>query len=231
METPLLKTHRELADHIAGKSVLLMNSLGKDSILCLEWLTHYAAPSRVVSVNYAFKAPHPGDAAYNRYLKRRYPNVEFREEPNPFEISKILYGVYQSPIQQLTEWNKCEHNVFDHQKMSEALRVELGCDYLCFGQSKYESFDRARYFHRKGLVDGHEIFPLGFMSKKQVHGLIKSSGFKLHPTYKLSKASLDKPSYYKMRSAFITSPDYQKKMFEVFPLLELDKYRYERLLK
>lgn len=226
----MIKTHCELAEHIAGKNILVANSGGKDSVLALEWVSSYASVAKIVSLTYKFIVPHPCDDMYFKYLMRRFPHVEFKFESSPQDISRILLGNFQSPIDILTDWNKTDHFMFDHQEMTENLRVENGCDFVAYGVSRYESFDRACYFDRKGLVDGTQIFPLGNMYKKQVLGLIKSTGIKLHPVYNISKSTLDKPSYYKYRSTFFKYPEFKKAMYEVFPLLELDEYRYERLL-
>jgi len=227
----MIKTHRELASFIAGKKILHMNSYGKDSILCLDWLTSFAHPREVYSLNFKFLAPHPKDAAYKRYLKGKFPTVKFLEEPNPFDISRVLSGVFQNPVQRITELNKTEHFEFDHKIMAEDIRLELGCDYLCYGLSRYESFSRAKYFHKKGLVDGPKIHPLGMMSKKEVLSMVQGRNLKVHPSYKTNPTTIDSPSYYKMRSSFILYPEYEKEVYKFFPLLELDKYRYEVLLK
>lgn len=49
-----ITTHKELAELIAGKRILHMNSLGKDSTVCLEWLTRFAYPAHIVSAHYQF---------------------------------------------------------------------------------------------------------------------------------------------------------------------------------
>lgn len=226
----MIKTHKELAIHIAGKKILHLNSFGKDSVICLDWLCNYAT-CHVVSVNFQFMAPHPDDERYLDYLKKKYPQVEFLRVPNVFEITKILLGVYQLPTETYQHWNNFEFDTLDPHEMVEALRLENGCDYVCKGQSRYESFTRANFFHKKGIAVGNDVYPIGFMSKKQVFDLISATGVKLHPQYKMNSSTLDKPTYYKMRSAFIANPEYKKQMYKVFPLLELDEYRYEKLLK
>jgi 3'-phosphoadenosine 5'-phosphosulfate sulfotransferase (PAPS reductase)/FAD synthetase len=224
----MIKTHKDLADLIAGKKILLLNSLGKDSVLCLEWLTNYAYPSKVVSLQFDFFAPHPGDKPYEKYLRKRYPDVEFLKAPNAFDVTNIFLGKYQSPIDVLKNWNDSDYDFFDFWEVANDYLKELDCDYMCLGRSRYEAFDRATFFHKNGIVKDNKIFPLGFMSKKQVMSLIN---FKLHPVYKTSPGTLDEISYYKMRSAFLAKPEYYKQMLKFYPLLELDKYRWERLMK
>ncbi len=205
-----------------------MNSLGKDAVLCLEWLTTFAKPSKIVSMNMEFLAPHPDDEKYFKYLKKRYPTVKFIKEMNPFEITSVCQGVYQDPITILKDINNFDYDFFDVEKFIDDIRIENKCDYICEGKSRYESFDRASFFHRYGLLKDNKIYPLGFMSKKQVLSLIN---FKVHPVYKLSKSSLDTVSYFKMRANFIKYPEFYKKLIEFYPMFVLDKYRWENLFK
>lgn len=226
----MLKTHKELADFITGKKILHLNSFGKDSALCLEWLNAYTHTD-VVSINFTFTAPHPKDETYLRYQKRKYPQTQFIQDINVFELNKIMRGIYQTPIKTLTELNKCEYERFDFWLFVEELRKKYNCDYVCIGYSKYESVTRASQMYKNGLVQGEKIFPLGMMTKDQVISLIEATGIKLHPVYKFCESTLDFPSYYKMRSTFITSKEYYKQMTDTFPLIKLDKYRYEKLIK
>lgn len=227
----IIKTHKDLAEFIAGKGVLHLNSLGKDSAVCLEWLTKFAHPSRIVSVNFAFLANHPGDQAYINYQKKKYPEVEFITRWNPPELSYIAAGEYQSPLYTMTEINSWEFEDFSMTDLSREIKESYGLDFMCDGASKYEDFSRRVLFHQKGIAIADKIYPLGMMSKEQVIGIIKASGVKLHPCYKLAKSTLDHPSYWKMRASFIANPEYKKKVYTFFPLLKLDEYRYEKLLR
>lgn len=227
----MIKTHKELANYIAGKNILHLNSLGKDSILCLDWLHNYAVVEKIVAVNFGFMAPHPSDKTYSEYLKKKYPRVEFVTAPNPWELTQILTGIYQHPTEIYSFLNHFEFDTIESGMLIDDLLAQYGCDFVARGESRYESFQRATSFHKKGIVQGQSIYPLGMMSKKQVLDLIKSNSIKLHPQYKVTESTLDFPSYYKMRSSFIINPEFKKAMYKVFPLLELDEYRYERLLK
>lgn len=228
--TSKIETHRQLAEHIAGRRILHLNSLGKDSVVALEWLTSYARPSHVVSVYFEFQAEHPGDRRYLEYLKRRYPHVEFVKEPNSVELTLQILGVYQTPQFVTHVANHSEYVEFERGKQISELKEKYQCEYSCDGSSKYESFARRTKFHQKGLLFKGTICPLGMMSKAQVISLIRDTGVKLHPCYKLASGTYDHPSYWKMRASWISNEAYRKKLLEVYPLLILDQYRYERLL-
>lgn len=228
---PIIKSHRELAEFIAGKRILHMNSMGKDSIICLEWLTKFAHPAHITSVYYKFLAEHPGDERYWKYLAKRYPSVQFVVRPNTIEMNQIQAGVFQSPLAVNHEYNKFDYKDFSRRKQTDEVKEEFKCDYVCAGFSKYEGFARAARFYKEGLVTQDRIYPIGLLTKAQVYQLIKSAGLRLHPMYKFTKGTFDQPSYWKMRSAFLASPMYRDRMLHWFPLLRLDRYRYEVLFK
>jgi len=221
----MIKSHKELAAYIENKSILHLNSLGKDSVVSLEWLVNYANPRKIVSLFFEFIASHPSDSDYLDYLKNRYPSVHFITEPNSIELNLIVSGDYQSPIEILKEYNHYEYDTFERKKQI----AEIECDFICSGVSKYESFARASKFHRQGILIGKEIFPLGMMSKAQVYSIIHNSGLKLHPQYKFTNSTYDHPSYWKMRSSLLTNEQFKENIFKTYPLLELDKFRHERL--
>lgn len=224
-----LSTHKQLAEKITGKSILLLNSLGKDSALCLEWLYNYAKPARIVSLHFKYTFPNPDDQKYIDYQKKRYPNVEFVEVENPFEVTRHFLGEFQEPIYFLEKLLTAEYDSFDPKEVAHNYREQFGCDYVCLGQSKYESFARAKLFHDKGLMIGNEIYPIGLMNKAEVISLIRGSGMKVHPCYGYAHATLDQPSYFKYARAFKKYPEWERQFMKVFPLLILDKYRYEVL--
>lgn len=227
----LIKSNKELAQITKGKGILILNSLGKDSALLHEWCVRSSGASRIVSVNFKFLVQHPEDDIYFNWQKKRYPQIEFIQDINAHEISNIADKTYQAPLDILMEFNLWEFRDFSMALMASEIRQRLGLDYICIGNSKYESVARAMKFYKKGLMDGDKIFPLGLMTKKDVIDLIRKTGLKIHPVYRLAKSTIDYPSYYKMRSSFIAYPEYRKEIFRIYPMLALDKYRYEILMK
>lgn len=226
-----ITTHKALAESITGKSILLLNSLGKDSALCLEWLANYAKPARIISLHFKYTIPNPDDQRYIDYQKRRYPQVEFVEVENPFELTRYFQGQFQEPLRYLREILPQEYDSFDPKIMAHNYREQFGCDFICLGQSKYESFARAKLFHAKGLMIGEEIYPIGLMNKAEVISLIRGTGIRVHPCYAYAHATLDQPSYFKYARAFKLYPEWERAFMKVFPLLALDKYRYEVLFE
>lgn len=225
----MIKTHLDLKSCIQGKRILCLCSFGKDSILLLHWLINFARVD-VVAIGYLHQARHPGLNRYIKYIQKKMPQVNFIFDHSPQELSGILQGRYQSPIEKLTWINHQEHEAFDFNTLNEEYRKDYHCDYIATGISRYESFQRACFFQQNGLMKDKFIYPLGNMSKAQVYQEIKNMPYKLHPSYKLHDSTLDTPSWYKMRASFIAYPEYKKAMYQIHPLLELDEYRYTQLL-
>lgn len=232
----IIKDQFELAKLMQGKKILHLNSLGKDSAVCMEWLACFEMfdlepPKKVVALNYQFLSEHPSDKAYLTWQKNRYPDFEFIQEPNPHELTNIVEGVFQCPVMMLQLINNFEHTGFSMSKYNEDLLKKHDLDFISLGLARYESVSRASTFHKKGILRGNKIYPIGMMSKKDILNIIDKRKIKLHPSYKFAQSTYDNPSYYKMRSAFIVDPEYEKNVLRAYPLLALDKYRYEKLFK
>lgn len=221
-----LKLNSDLAEYISGKKVLLLNSLGKDSIAALEWLSLTTA--KTISLNLKFIVPHPKDEAYTQYLIKKYPEIEFVEEPSPLDLNKFAGLMYQDPIEMLNEFHNWEYKEFSSKLFIQEMKRKYDCEFVCLGHSKYESVTRATNFYKNGLLQGDRIYPLGLLDKKQVLSIAKR--VKLHPCYKTAPHTYDYPSWFKMRNAFVVYPEYYKEMLKYFPMLELDEYRYKVLL-
>lgn len=225
----MIDSHLKLKDAIQGKEILLLNSLGKDAILCLEWLYNFAKVPKIISCYLKLEAGHPLDNLYLEYLKKRYPNVLFVEEINHIELGMKAEGRYQTPIFNNYVSAHQEFEEFSSEDYREQLRLKYGCDYICSGMSKYEGMGRAIFLKRHGLLHKNMIYPIGLFTKNQVVALLKGSGVKIHPSYREASGSHDDPTYYKMRNSFLVHEKHQQTMFEHYPMLELDKYRYEVL--
>lgn len=224
----LIKSHKDLARVVQGKRVLHLNSLGKDSALCLEWLVSFAKPSYIQSLFFQRFTVHPSEARYLAYLKNRYPSVEFVTLNDPNELNMIIEGDYQPP-ELFYEYQKFEYEGFSRPQIVKEKVSALNIDFVCDGRAGYEGLGRAQKFHNKGLLHGNQIFPIGLMKKKEITELIKRTGLKLNPTYRYYGHTFDEISYYRMRKAMLSNAEYRQTLIEFFPLMVLDEYRWETL--
>lgn len=227
----MIKTNLELAKAIKGKRILHLNSLGKDSVLSLEWLVKAAEVQQVVSVHFKYKSAHTGDDAYLDYLVKRFPTVIFVIMENTLELNLVMNGIFQSPLHVVNVLNKCEYTDFSFKKLVREVKAAYNCDYICNGSGKYENFARAIKFHKKGIMIDDVIFPLGMFAKDDIFSSLRKSGLKIHPMYKYTHSTFDQPSWYKMRYGCISNKKYWRKLLDVYPLLVLDRYRMDVLLK
>lgn len=224
---------KDLAQAIEGKKILHLNSLGKDAVLTLHWLNVATKAEKIVSVYFAHQAGYPTDKKYLEYLKKRYPKTEFIEVVSIPEINEKMSGMLQSPLVLNHSIYSQEYDEFSFKKACEELRIKYGLDFICSGISCYEGMGRALYLRRVGLMDTDRkmIFPIGLMKQKQVLEMLKRIGTKLNPSYKFASESFDSASYFKMRYALQANPKYKEIIFEHYPMMALDQYRFEVLMK
>src|SRR5574343_493005 len=230
--SPIL-SHTALADKIAGKKILHLNSLGKDAVLCLDWLNNYARCGEIVSLLLQYDACYPTDEKYIAYLKRRYPKTKFVVHRSVTEINDRMARMLQSPLYVNYVVNNAEFESFNEKKVIEEYRVDYGMDLICSGISCYEGMGRAIYLRRTGLLDQSRktIYPIGLMKQSQVKALLKASGEKLNPSYKASSESHDSATYFKMRYSFITNTKHKEIMYKHYPLLALDEIQIRKAVQ
>jgi len=229
----IITSYQELAQVIKGKKILHLNSLGKDALVTLHWLNIATTCERIVSVYFAHQAGYPTDKKYLAYLKKRYPKTEFMEVVSIPEINEKMSGMLQSPLVLNHSIYGQEYEEFSFKKACEELRVKYGLDYICSGIACYEGMGRAIYLRKVGLLDESRkmIFPIGLMKQKQIQGMLKKIGTKLNPSYKFASESFDSASYFKMRYALQANPEYKKIVYDHYPMMALDEYRFEVLMK
>lgn len=225
----MIKTHKELAALVAGKTVLHLNSLGKDSLVALAWLATYAQPGRVNSLFFERFTLHPEERAYLEYQRRAFPNVQFFVLPDPIELTQIIEGMLQPP-DRAWAFQDLEYQGFSRDHMIREAKEHLAADFVCDGTSGYEGMGRAQKFHNKGLHQGDRIYPLGLMKKKDLVNLIAQLNLKLNPTYRHYGSTFDEASYYRMRAAFRRNSEFRETFYKFFPFMRLDEYRWEKLI-
>lgn len=192
---------------------------------------NFAGASEIVSVYHQLSAEYPGEAKYIAYLRARFPRMKLVIVPGIPDLNERCQGMMQSPLVINYVINNCEYDEFSMSRFNEEMRVKYGCEYVCSGISCYEGMGRALYLRRVGLCDEKKkmIYPIGLMKQDQVLDLLKRTGVKLHPSYKLSPESHDTASYFRMRAAFVAKPEYRREVLKHHPMVALDEYRYEVL--
>ena len=147
-------------------SCIIMCSLGKDSLVTLDLV--YPHFERVVCVFMYFVKDLDHINGWIRWVKKKYPKVEFMQVPH-WNLTYILRGgLYCVPNPKVKLWNLS--------KTIEALRLKTNCYYVFLGMKKADGMNRnlmlkgyeANGYENKGLV-----YPLASWTQKDVLAYMK----------------------------------------------------------
>ena len=194
-------------------SCIVMCSLGKDSLVTLDLV--YSRFERVVCVFMYFVKDLDHINGWIRWVKKKYPKVEFMEVPH-WNLTYILRGgLYCVPNPKVKLWNLS--------KTIEALRLKTNCYYVFLGMKKADGMNRnlmlkgyeANGYENKGLV-----YPLASWTQKDVLAYMKQKRLP-QPVRYSSKAGggvgFSKETFTWLEKHY---PQDLQKIYKVFPMSE-----------
>lgn len=194
-------------------SCIVMCSLGKDSLVTLDLV--YPHFERVVCVFMYFVKDLEHINGWIRWVKKKYPKVEFMEVPH-WNLTYILRGgLYCVPNPKVKLWNLS--------KTIEALRLKTNCYYVFLGMKKADGMNRnlmlkgyeANGYEIKGLV-----YPLASWTQKEVLAYMKQKRLP-QPVRYSSKAGggvgFSKETFTWLEKHY---PQDLEKIYKVFPMSE-----------
>lgn len=194
-------------------SCIVMCSLGKDSLVTLDMV--YPHFDRVVCVFMYFVKGLSHIDNWIRWVKKKYPKVEFMEVPH-WTLTYILRtGLYCVPNPNVKLWNLS--------KTIEALRLRTGCYYVFLGMKKADSMNRnlmlkgyeANGYENKGLVN-----PLASWTQKDVLAYMKQNKMPQPVRYSTKAGGgvgFSKETFLWLEKHY---PQDLKKIYKVFPMAE-----------
>lgn len=194
-------------------SCIVMCSLGKDSLVTLDLV--YSRFEKVVCVFMYFVKDLDHINGWIRWVKKKYPKVEFLEVPH-WNLTYILRGgLYCVPNPKVKLWNLS--------KTIEALRLKTNCYYVFLGMKKADGMNRnlmlkgyeANGYESKGLV-----YPLASWTQKDVLAYMKHKRLP-QPVRYSSKAGggvgFSKETFTWLEKHY---PQDLEKIYKVFPMSE-----------
>lgn len=194
-------------------SCIVMCSLGKDSLVTLDLV--YPHFERVVCVFMYFVKDLDHINGWIRWVKKKYPKVEFMQVPH-WNLTYILRGgLYCVPNPKVNLWNLS--------KTIEALRLKTNCYYVFLGMKKADGMNRnlmlkgyeANGYENKGLV-----YPLASWTQKDVLAYMKQKRLP-QPVRYSSKAGggvgFSKETFTWLEKHY---PQDLEKIYKVFPMSE-----------
>lgn len=194
-------------------SCIVMCSLGKDSLVTLDLV--YPHFERVACVFMYFVKDLDHINGWIRWVKKKYPKVEFMQVPH-WNLTYILRGgLYCVPNPKVKLWNLS--------KTIEALRLKTNCYYVFLGMKKADGMNRnlmlkgyeANGYENKGLV-----YPLASWTQKDVLAYMKQKRLP-QPVRYSSKAGggvgFSKETFTWLEKHY---PQDLEKIYKVFPMSE-----------
>ena len=194
-------------------SCIVMCSLGKDSLVTLDLV--YPHFERVVCVFMYFVKDLDHINGWIRWVKKKYPKVEFMQVPH-WNLTYILRGgLYCVPNPKVKLWNLS--------KTIEALRLRTNCYYVFLGMKKADGMNRnlmlkgyeANGYENKGLV-----YPLASWTQKDVLAYMKQK--RLPQPVRYSSKAGGGVGFSKETFTWLEKPYPQdlEKIYKVFPMSE-----------
>ena len=194
-------------------SCIVMCSLGKDSLVTLDLV--YPRFERVVCVFMYFVKDLDHINGWIRWVKKKYPKVEFMQVPH-WNLTYILRGgLYCVPNPKVKLWNLS--------KTIEALRLKTNCYYVFLGMKKADGMNRnlmLKGYESNGYENKGLVYPLASWTQKDVLAYMKHKRLP-QPVRYSSKAGggvgFSKETFTWLEKHY---PQDLQKIYKVFPMSE-----------
>lgn len=194
-------------------SCIVMCSLGKDSLVTLDLV--YPRFERVVCVFMYFVKDLDHINGWIRWVKKKYPKVEFMQVPH-WNLTYILRGgLYCVPNPKVKLWNLS--------KTIEALRLKTNCYYVFLGMKKADGMNRnlmLKGYESNGYENKGLVYPLASWTQKEVLAYMKHK--RLPQPVRYSSKSGGGVGFSKETFTWLEKhyPQDLEKIYKVFPMSE-----------
>lgn len=194
-------------------SCIVMCSLGKDSLVTLDLV--YPHFEKVVCVFMSFVKDLDHINGWIRWVKKKYPKVEFMQVPH-WNLTYILRGgLYCVPNPKV--------KLLNLSKTIEALRLKTNCYYVFLGMKKADGMNRnlmLKGYESNGYENKGLVYPLASWTQKDVLAYMKHKRLP-QPVRYSSKAGggvgFSKETFTWLEKHY---PQDLEKIYKVFPMSE-----------
>jgi len=220
-----------IIDNVRQKtdSIIIMLSLGKDSLVCLDLCYHKF--KRIVCVFMYFVKDLEHIQRWIDWTKAKYPNIEFVQIPHwtlTYVLRAGLYSVPQPNIKLMTL-----------KDVIKSLRLQYDIHYVCLGMKKADGLNRnvmlktyaKNNYENKGL-----FYPLATWNQREILSYMKHRRLPQPVRYSLAASSgigFNKACFMwlmdncpqDLAKILVTFPFAERILFEHERKLELEEYR------
>lgn len=194
-------------------SCIVMCSLGKDSLVTLDLV--YPRFERVVCVFMYFVKDLDHINGWIRWIKKKYPKVDFMQVPH-WNLTYILRGgLYCVPNPKVKLWNLS--------KTIEALRLKTNCYYVFLGMKKADGMNRnlmLKGYESNGYENKGLVYPLASWTQKDVLAYMKQKRLPQPVRYSIKAGGgvgFSKETFTWLEKHY---PQDLEKIYKVFPMSE-----------
>lgn len=176
----------DCVDYVASQTdtCILMCSLGKDSLVTLDMIAPKFKKIHAVFMYFVQGLEHID--RWIRWVKARYPNVEFHEIPH-WNLTYILRsGLYCTPHP--------KQKLLKLMDVIKALRLKFNCQWVFLGMKIADSMNRnlmIKQFKDNHYTDNYQAYPCAEFSHKQILSYMKMHRLPMPVMYCLATASDD----------------------------------------
>lgn len=194
-------------------SAIVFCSLGKDSLVCLDLV--YPQFNRIVCV-FMYFVPHLEHIdRWLRWVKAKYPKVEFLEIPH-WNLSYILRaGLYCVPNPKV--------KLIKLADVMKAIRLKTGIYYTFLGMKKADSMNRRlmlKGYEEQEYIHNGSVYPLADWTQKDILAYMRQKNLPEPIRYSLKASSgvgFNLDCFLWLRENF---PEDLRRIYATFPLSE-----------
>lgn len=218
-----LASANSVIDAVAEKTdtVLLMCSLGKDSIVTLDMI--YPKFKRIVCVFMYFVKGLEHVERWVRWCKARYPNIEFVQIPH-WNLTYILRCGMYCPAQPKIKLLKLADVI-------KSLRLRYGIHYCFLGMKKADGMNRnlmLKGYEERNYESGGMVYPLADWNQREVMAYMRHHGLPEPVRYSLKASSgigFNTDCLTWLEKNF---PQDLQKIYDTFPLCERELWEHKQ---
>ena len=214
---------------VTGKEVILMFSMGKESIAC-----YYQLKKHFEKVHLVYKYLHPNLSFIQdsiHYFEDKW-GEKIHQIPSPALYRMINEYIYQTPetVDIIDGLNLPNHK---HEHYDEWLPQDLNCPnaFRAIGVRASDSPTRAMVIRKFGSVNfkKRHFYPIFDWNIEDLKNCLRDNNVKLPVDYEMWGKSFDGIDYRFIKPLKERFPADYEKLKELFPLLDLEVMRYEQI--
>lgn len=209
-----------ILDNISTDEAILMCSLGKDSLVCLDLMAQKFKKVHCVFMYFVKGLEHV--ERYIRWAENRYSNIEFTQVPHWNLTYLLRSGVYCVPNPHVKLLKLAD--------VCKAMRLKFGLPDVVLGMKKADGLNRRcmlNTYTEKNYINNGLVYPLANWTQKDILAYMKQHRLPEPVRYSLKASNglgFNIECFLWMRS---NAPTDLQKIYTAFPLSQRILFEYD----